>query len=204
MTRRACLLKELEHSFRDHQIMPQYGLLFSSKETSLQPVVRRTVGAEPATILLIAGPADSVRMVVALHCAGIRGQLIGGPSIGRRLFLDEARDAAEGMQFPRLLAFGRNGEQFAREYHDRYRRSPDFASAGTYDAACMLVHAIRQAGLNRVRIHDAVRGLSPWNGVAGTVTWDPLGGNNGPSDGEPSIRDGSGKWRTETRLCLNL
>ncbi len=172
-----CLLKELEHSFRDHQIMPQYRLLFRSKETSFQPVVRRTVEAEPATILLIAGPLDSARMVVALRSAGYNGQLIGGPSIGRRQFLDEARDAAERVQFPQLLTLRRNGEPFAREYHNRFRRKPDFASAATYDAARMLIAAIRQAGLNRVRIHDAVRELSPWDGVAGTVTWDLLGGN---------------------------
>jgi ABC-type branched-subunit amino acid transport system substrate-binding protein len=56
----------------------------------------------------------------------------------------------------------------------------DFAAAGTYDAVQLLVAAIRKAGLNRARIGDALRELTPWDGVAGTVRWDSLGGNTRP------------------------
>ena len=51
----------------------------------------------------------------------------------------------------------------------------------TYDAVQLLVAAVRQAGLNRARIGDALRDLSPWDGVAGTVRWDTLGGNTRPA-----------------------
>jgi ABC-type branched-subunit amino acid transport system substrate-binding protein len=40
-----------------------------------------------------------------------------------------------------------------------------------------LIAAIRQAGLNRTHIRDAVRELSPYSGVTGQITWDPTGHN---------------------------
>ena len=44
----------------------------------------------------------------------------------------------------------------------------------------LLVAAVREAGLNRARIRDAVRELSPWHGITGVIDWDPLGQNQRP------------------------
>ena len=43
----------------------------------------------------------------------------------------------------------------------------------------LLTEAIRKAGLNRVRIRDAIRDLSGYGGISGTITWDPTGQNSG-------------------------
>ena len=57
----------------------------------------------------------------------------------------------------------------------RHGAAPDYAAAHTYDAVRQLVAAIRQAGLNRARIYDALRSLSPWDGVTGLTAWDRHG-----------------------------
>jgi hypothetical protein len=46
---------------------------------------------------------------------------------------------------------------------------------------------VREAGLNRPLIRDAVRALAPWVGVGGPVTWSMLGRN------ESTIA--AGNWR---------
>ena len=59
----------------------------------------------------------------------------------------------------------------------RRGRDPDYTAAYAFDAANLVVHAVRSAGLNRTRIRDSVRALSPYRGVTGTMEWDPQGQN---------------------------
>ena len=94
--------------------------------------------------------------------------------------VEHAGPAAEGAVLPVIVDPGENWPAFEDTFRKRFQRNPDFAAAGTYDAVQLLVAAVRRAGLNRARIGDALRALSPWDGVAGSVRWDALGGNTRP------------------------
>ena len=104
--------------------------------------------------------------------------------MGRRGFIEEAGKAAEGVVFPLLYAGSTrsktplpDGQGFEEKFTMRFGKQPDYLAAHTYDAVNLLVAAIRKAGLNRVRICDAVREISPWQGVTGSIQWDGLGSN---------------------------
>jgi ABC-type branched-subunit amino acid transport system substrate-binding protein len=71
-------------------------------------------------------------------------------------------------------------DSFARMYENRWGEPPDHAAAWSYDAVRLVAEAARRAGLNRPLIRDAVREISPWSGVAGSVRWDAVGRNEGP------------------------
>jgi ABC-type branched-subunit amino acid transport system substrate-binding protein len=118
-------------------------------------------------VVLIAGARDSARIAKALRQGGFAGPILGGPWMGRRIFIQEAGAAAEGVLFP-LLAQP-SDPHFA-----------DYAAAHAHDAARLLIAAIRQAGLNRARIRDAVQELSGWQGTTGAICWDNLGQNERP------------------------
>ena len=87
---------------------------------------------------------------------------------------------AEGVVFPCSYLPSARSLAFEETFTRRFGRGPDTLAAHTYDAVSMLIAAIRRAGLNRPRIRDAIRGLSPWEGVSGTIAWDPAGGNPRP------------------------
>jgi len=159
--------------------------------------------ARPAAVVVIAGPLDSARFVMAFRRAGLNLPVFGGPAMGHRLFVQTAGELAEGVTFPLLWhpsTAGERGEEFAQRFADRFGVKPDYTAAYTYDAMSLLVAAVRKAGLNRARVRDAVRGLSPWPGVTGTITWDPTGQNKRPvtlgtiRNGQllPVARDGAG------------
>jgi branched-chain amino acid transport system substrate-binding protein len=67
---------------------------------------------------------------------------------------------------------------FRAKFLTRYGRSPDYTAAHAYDSANIVITAIRQAGLNRPRIRDAVQALSPTYGVTGAIAWDSQGQND--------------------------
>ena len=98
--------------------------------------------------------------------------------MGRRSFFEEADRAVEEVIFPSLYTPCKNSEGFENKFTSRFGCRPDYLAAHTYDTVNLLVAAIRKAGLNRARIRDAVRELSPWAGVTGTIKWDTLGGNS--------------------------
>lgn len=102
--------------------------------------------------------------------------------MGQTCFRGEAGSAGEGSTFPLLFDPGESdcAAEFAQRFETRFGHQPDYAAAHAYDATCLVVAAIRQAGLNRARIRDALATLSPWQGVTGTVHWDPTGQNDRP------------------------
>jgi len=135
---------------------------------------------QPAAVVLLAGPSDSASFLTAMRKSGLSLSVFGGPAMGRRLFIDGASDAAEGVVFPLLwhpLIAGQRSLTFAERFRERFNSEPDYMAAHTYDGMALLITAVRGAGLNRVRIRDALRMLSPWQGVSGRIEWDPTGHN---------------------------
>jgi branched-chain amino acid transport system substrate-binding protein len=67
---------------------------------------------------------------------------------------------------------------FQTKFLTRYGRYPDYTAAHAYDAANIVIEAIRTAGLNRPRIRDAVQAISPVHAVTGVIQWDAQGQNH--------------------------
>jgi len=171
---------QLRSVFRQRKIAPRREFVYQAVPGDPTPIVARVKESAPAAVVLLAGPAASARLVVALRQAGYRREILGGPWMGRRLFAERAASAADGVLFPLLYAPGENEKSFLARFRGRIPKEPDYASAATYDAVSLVVAAVRKAGLNRARIRDALRDQSPWKGASGIIQWDALGGNVRP------------------------
>jgi len=162
---------------------PGRHLQFNPDAADFDTQLRSIRHSFPDALVLIAGPRDAARFLVALR----RGQpvlpVFGGPAMGHRRFLETDGRFTDGVRFPLLwhpAIACEHSAMFARRFEERFGIEPDYTAAHTYDAMNLLLDAIREAGLNRVRIRDVVRRLSPWTGVTGTITWDPTGRNRRP------------------------
>jgi branched-chain amino acid transport system substrate-binding protein len=170
-------LVELRKFLATKGAVPIFEYEFKSGARDFSELATRLEKAKAEAVVLIAGPSDSARLLATLRGKDFSGQVFGGPGMARRTFLSTAGTAAEGVLFPLIEDLATDFQGFAAKYQSRLDVSPDFAAAQAYDATRLLITAIRKAGLNRARICDAVRGLSPWDGVSGTIMWDPAGGN---------------------------
>jgi branched-chain amino acid transport system substrate-binding protein len=151
-------------------------LEFDAGRQDLSESARR-IAAANAPAIIVAAARPSARAVRALREADFTGTLAGGPWLGRAAFAEEAGSAADGALFPWV---GKPSEDFARKFSERFRRQPDYAAAGAYDAVRIVVATTRKAGLNRARIRDAVQQLGAWQGAGGLVEWDEFGQNRRP------------------------
>ncbi len=169
---------ELARSFAGHQLAPSYHFEFEPEEKDFTELVDKIVEAKTHALVLIAGAERSADVISAVREKNFAGLIFGGPCMGRRGFLEEAGKAAEGVIFPSLYTSRKISVSFEKKFTSRFGYRPDYLAAHTYDTVNLLIDAIRKAGLNRARIRDAVREVSPWAGVTGTVKWDTLGGNS--------------------------
>lgn len=143
----------------------------------LPMTVERLAATAVDTVVILADPADSARLVLALRERDPELRILGGPSLGRRAFIDNAGSSADGVIFPSACDPAALDGSFGDLFRSRHGRQPDCATMQSYDATRLLVAAIRVAGLDRTRIRDSLRALSPWAGVAGDIEWGPSGGN---------------------------
>jgi len=168
------LTTEFERYISTRGVSPALHVKYSPEEKrSLQSIddIGGTVGA----FVILAGPRESAEIVNTLRLR-FKSPLIGGPAMGRSLFLKEVGASAEGVHFP-LLGNADRDDSFTLRFRKLYDRTPDFAARQTYDSVLLLGLAIEEAGLDRERIRNALRKLVPWEGVNGIVDWDQYGQN---------------------------
>ncbi len=133
-------------------------------------IARELAAATPDAVVVVAAARESTALIKAIREAGFAGILLSGPSITR----SDPDPSLDGVLYP---ALGDIPWAFQAKFRARWGRGPDYTAAYAYDAANIVIAAIRNAGLNRPRIREAVRALSPARGVTGVIEWDEQGQN---------------------------
>ena len=175
---------ELLAALKTADVFPSLHLQLSPSGSDFTTALQRINRIDPRAVALIGSPRDSARFLTALRADGLDIPVFGSPAMGHSLFAATAGQFAANTVFPILWSRSRTGARsaaFAQRFTQRFGHEPDYTAAYTYDAMNLLIDAIRKAGLNRARIRDAVRSLSPWEGVTGTITWNPTGRNMRPA-----------------------
>jgi len=169
-------LVALLRALGERRAVPAAVVEIRAEDAGLGPVAKSLVASAPARLAVLAPPGQAAAIVRAVRAVGFAGRVVGGPGLARAAFARAAGADAERVVVP-ALAGPSLDVAFARAYEARWGEPPDAAARLGADAVRIVVAAVRAAGLNRVRIRDAVRQLSPWTGASGRVVWDPRGRN---------------------------
>jgi ABC-type branched-subunit amino acid transport system substrate-binding protein len=169
---------ELTKSLARRHLVPAYHFEFDQSEKYVEELTEKIISTKPHAIVLIADAGSSARIIRMVRKKDFTGLIFGGPCFGQRSFLERVGTATDGLIFPLLYNPGKSPNSFEKEFAHRFGRRPDYLAAHTYDAVNLLIDSIRQAGLNRARICDEIKNISPWEGVTGSIHWDTLGSNS--------------------------
>jgi branched-chain amino acid transport system substrate-binding protein len=134
--------------------------------------------SQAAAVVLIADPTVTARLLKRIRLF-FDGPVFGSSSMARSVFLRLTGNDTGPLRFPFPADFA-GVEEFSRRFRAVWGHDADFAAAQTYDALHLIAAALDLAGPNRARLGDALRSLSPWRGVAGTLAWDRTGQNTRP------------------------
>lgn len=132
----------------------------------------------PADAVLVWGrPAGGLKVLRALRRVGFGGPVLVSSGLLSAEFLSEATDLGPVVAVAPYDLSRRDGrmQDFQRRYTNETAMVPDPVALFAYDAACLVIAAIQQAGLNRVRIRDALSRID-FKGLSGRYRFNTLGG----------------------------
>lgn len=148
---------------------------FETKDKSWEPQIARIRDVRPDAIVVWGRAPTAGRAVKALRAAGLTQPVYGPERLAEEAFVAAAGEAAEGVTCtypfdPRRTDPAWTG--FVERYRARFGSAPDPFASYAYDGTRYLLEAIRDAGLNRVRIRERLFARETWNGVTGTARFD--------------------------------
>jgi ABC-type branched-subunit amino acid transport system substrate-binding protein len=133
---------QLKLAFVRDRLSPLLHLELSGGTEDPTRIARELAAAAPDAIVVVAAARESTALIKAIREAGFSGILLSGPSIARA----DPDPSLNGVLYP---ALGEIPPAFQTKFLTRYGRSPDYTAAHAYDAANIVIAAIRTAGLNR-------------------------------------------------------
>jgi ABC-type branched-subunit amino acid transport system substrate-binding protein len=155
-------------------------LRFAPGERVFEPHLERIEGLGADAVVVLGSPQDAAAVVRALRARGIRASLYAGPAAATAELAELAGSSSEGLTavVPCFLDHGDPlVRSFAEGYLERFGEPPDAVAAYAYDAASLLVEAVRAGGLNRAAIRDALAAHAEGRGVTGRLSFDGSGAN---------------------------
>lgn len=118
------------------------------------------------------------RFVRLMKEEGLDIPFFGADGLVAQAFIDQAGAAAEGVVVTYPYDFYRDDpltQDFNRRFLAAHGHEPDSFAAHGYDAAHIVMRAIRIGGQNRTRIRDAMAATKDFHGVTGTISFDHRG-----------------------------
>jgi branched-chain amino acid transport system substrate-binding protein len=162
------------------RLSPASVVEFATADPDFPALAGRLLQERPIVLVVVAPSTVAGHVVAAVRGAGFAGTIVGGATLGRSAFARSAGAAADDVRAWAPADAGTGWGAFASGFDKRWGEPPDASAARGYDAVKLVAAAVRRAGLNRARIRDAIRELSPWPGVSGRVRWNARGRNDDP------------------------
>jgi len=156
---------------------------FMAGDTDFSRELRNIQDSRADAIVLWTNEAPAAMILKQMRAMGMKQRVFGSyRTLGPDL-LAKAGPAAEGFEAvfpydptrkdPRWL-------QFNRDFEARFHEKPEQFASLAYDAVNLLLDSICKAGLNRVRIQDALDHIREYDGVTGHMVFDPNAKNVAP------------------------
>ncbi len=151
---------------------------FAEDATDFSEPLARIAAAQPDVIVLI-GYAQMGEILIEARSAGLTQQVLSSVMFDNPAILATAGAAAEGVLFttwtpdpadpsPELAAF-------ENAYRVKYAAAPGIFGAESYDAANLLIEAIRARGDTADAIRDGLYATQAYRGASGTISFDENG-----------------------------
>ena len=162
-----------------------FELQFAEGDTSFVDQLNRILDT-PAEAIVIWGNAREIAAIVKqMRELGMNQPVFGSDRLVSKEFLSLAGKDAEGIvsTYPYNPTLAEPYlQQFNKKYFERFKMKPDVFAAHAYDGMNLIIQAIEQAGLNRVKIRDLLTDLNTFQGYQGVTgrlvldaSWNDVG-----------------------------
>ncbi len=179
--------------------------VFGSKDTDMTAQLTRISAKKPEAVVCWGtnpGPAIVAKNMKQL---GIKIPLINSHGIANKKFIELAGDAANGVVFPagKLIVATEMPDSdpqketlldYAEQFEKAYSRSADTFGGHAWDAANLVLQALKKVGDDPAKIRDEIEATKGFVGVGGVFNFSPTDHNGLSKDAFALVKIADGKW----------
>jgi len=170
----------LTRSFRDRFLQLGGKILldeaYQPGTSDFRSILAKIKPAEAQAIYVPGNYQEVALFLKQAYEAGLRTTFMGGDGSYSPELIKIASNAAEGSYYT-IMSAKKNSDYykaFQKSFQARYEREPDIYDAYAYEAASILLKAVRQEGYNATRIKDFLLSNS-FDSLTGTLRFDADG-----------------------------
>jgi len=160
--------------------------------------------ANPQAVVFWGNAAELGAAAAQLRAAGVNAAFFGFDRMVDPEFVRVAGPAAENATAAYFFDPNKTDKlwlEFVRRFEKRHGVRPEAYAGYGYDAAQMLIDAIKKAGPNRYRIHDIMTSIDEYTGVTGYMRFDGRWDNIAPV---VTAQFTQGRWAFKSYAQNNL
>ena len=152
---------------------------YEVNQTDFSTVLTKVAKANP-DVLIIGGLYNETALIAKqLSDNGIADlPIMGVDAIYSDALIDLGGDAVNGIKLTSYFSDSSDSQvtqDFIKAYTDEYGEAPGTYAAYAYDAANIIIQAVKEAGTDRVAIRDYIAELKDFEGATGTASFDENG-----------------------------
>lgn len=179
---------------------------FLPGDTDYRRALRIIQDSRADAIVVWADQAQAAGILQQMRELGMKQRVFGSARTLGDDLLRAAGPAAENFEAVYPYNPARQDEawlRFNQRYEAQFHEKPESFASLSYDAMNILLRSICRAGLNRARIQDALDEVRQYDGVTGSMVFDPLNKNVSPMV-LGAVHDGKISYRLATMEALAL
>ena len=150
-------------------------VFFEGRTTDFTPELEKIKNSVPDSIIFVGYVKEAALIIRQARNMGITTPFISTDGISSEQLITLGGTAVEGIRlngFFHTAMKEKTAQNFSKAFIERYGKEPDTSAALAYDAAKILIEAIRKNGASREGIYTYLTKLNEYPGVTGNITFD--------------------------------
>ncbi|MDO3676645.1 ABC transporter substrate-binding protein [Paenibacillus ehimensis] len=135
-------------------------------------VLTAVKATNPDALYVVAYYNEAAAIVKQAKESGINAQLLGVDGFDSPKYLELGKSNTEGSIFTTSFYTTDNRpvvQKFVKAWHDKYKGEPDMLSSQSYDAAMVILEAMKKAGTDKEKLKQAINETSELEGTSGQI-----------------------------------
>jgi branched-chain amino acid transport system substrate-binding protein len=149
---------------------------FKMGDKDFSSLLTAVKAANPDALYIVGYYNEAAAIVKQAREAGITAQLLGVDGFDSPKYLELGKENTEGSVFTTSFYTADQREvvqKFVKAWKEKYQGEPDMLSSQSYDAAMVILEALKKAGPDREKLAKAINETKDFEGTSGKITFGP-------------------------------
>ncbi|PYI53794.1 ABC transporter substrate-binding protein [Paenibacillus flagellatus] len=147
---------------------------FKMGDKDFSSILTAVKAANPDALYVVGYYNEAAAIVKQARETGIQAQLLGVDGFDSPKYLELGKTNTEGSTFTTSFYTSDTRpvvQSFVKAWQDKYKGEPDMLSSQSYDAATVVLEALKKVGADREKLKQAINETKELDGTSGKITF---------------------------------